>query len=193
MATLSHVLAWRIPGAGEPGGLMSVGSHRVGLNWSDLAAAELLFLILIHFLLSRVTSTMNFAFLALFSYFSLYYYITTFACLNDKLFTIMFFWALYTEWFHLVIYLFLASTVCFWGTAMPNYNLFNSLGLITHHDLFVHPFAGHFDWSQVFFLLSHLWCGWIPVFVNFFRTHRLRVTLLAPRVCLSTALLFSHY
>ena len=33
------VLSWRIPGAGEHGGLMSMGSHRVGHNWSDLAAA----------------------------------------------------------------------------------------------------------------------------------------------------------
>ena len=40
MATQSTVLAWRIPEAGEPGGLMSVGSHRVGHNWSDLAAAH---------------------------------------------------------------------------------------------------------------------------------------------------------
>ena len=39
MATHSSVLAWRIPGAGEPGGLMSMGSHRVGHDWSDLAAA----------------------------------------------------------------------------------------------------------------------------------------------------------
>ena len=30
MATHSSVLAWRIPGMGEPGGLLSVGSHRVG-------------------------------------------------------------------------------------------------------------------------------------------------------------------
>ena len=30
MATHSSVLAWRIPGMGEPGGLPSVGSHRVG-------------------------------------------------------------------------------------------------------------------------------------------------------------------
>ena len=30
---------WRIPGTGEPGGLPSMGSHRVGHNWSDLAAA----------------------------------------------------------------------------------------------------------------------------------------------------------
>ena len=30
MATHSHVLAWRIPGTGEPGGLPSMGSHRVG-------------------------------------------------------------------------------------------------------------------------------------------------------------------
>ena len=35
----SSVLAWRIPGTGEPGGLLSMGSHRVGLNWSDSAAA----------------------------------------------------------------------------------------------------------------------------------------------------------
>ena len=30
MATHSSVLVWRIPGTGEPGGLPSVGSHRVG-------------------------------------------------------------------------------------------------------------------------------------------------------------------
>ena len=40
MATHSIVLAWRIPGTGEPGGLLSMGSHRVGHDWSDLAAAE---------------------------------------------------------------------------------------------------------------------------------------------------------
>jgi len=39
MATLSSTLAWRIPGTGEPGGLPSMGSHRVGHDWSDLAAA----------------------------------------------------------------------------------------------------------------------------------------------------------
>ena len=39
MATHSSVLAWRIPGMGEPGGLLSLGSHRVGHDWSDLAAA----------------------------------------------------------------------------------------------------------------------------------------------------------
>ena len=39
MATHSSVLAGRIPGSGEPGGLPSMGSHRVGHNWSDLAAA----------------------------------------------------------------------------------------------------------------------------------------------------------
>ena len=38
MATHSSVLAWRIPGMGEPGGLCSMGSHRVGHDWSDLAA-----------------------------------------------------------------------------------------------------------------------------------------------------------
>ena len=39
MATHSSVLAWRIPGTGEPSGLLSVGSHRVGHDWSGLAAA----------------------------------------------------------------------------------------------------------------------------------------------------------
>ena len=39
MATHSSVLAWRIPGTREPGGLPSMGSHRVGHDWSDLAAA----------------------------------------------------------------------------------------------------------------------------------------------------------
>ena len=39
MATHSSILAWRIPGMGEPGGLPSMGPHRVGHDWSDLAAA----------------------------------------------------------------------------------------------------------------------------------------------------------
>ena len=40
MATHSSVLAWRIPGKGEPGGLPSTASHRVGHDYSDLAVAE---------------------------------------------------------------------------------------------------------------------------------------------------------
>ena len=39
MATHSSILAWRIPGTGEPGGLPSMGSHRIGHDWSDLAGA----------------------------------------------------------------------------------------------------------------------------------------------------------
>ena len=35
----SGVLVWRIPGTGEPSGLLSMGSHRVGHDRSDLAAA----------------------------------------------------------------------------------------------------------------------------------------------------------
>ena len=41
MATHSSVLAWRIPGTEEPGGLLSMGSHRVRHDWSDLAAVLL--------------------------------------------------------------------------------------------------------------------------------------------------------
>ena len=57
MATHSSVLAWRIPGMGEPGGLLSMGLHRVGHDWSDLAAAakqvffELYLILYINFLL----------------------------------------------------------------------------------------------------------------------------------------------
>ena len=39
MATHSSVLSWRVPGMGEPRGLPSMGSHREGHDWNDLAAA----------------------------------------------------------------------------------------------------------------------------------------------------------
>ena len=39
MATHSSVLAWKIPGTAGPGGLPSMGSHRVRHDWSNLAAA----------------------------------------------------------------------------------------------------------------------------------------------------------
>ena len=39
MAAHSSALAWRIPRKGEPGGLPSMRSHRVGHDWSDLATA----------------------------------------------------------------------------------------------------------------------------------------------------------
>ena len=39
MTTHSSVLAWRIPEMGEPGGLLSMGSHRVRHDWSDLTAS----------------------------------------------------------------------------------------------------------------------------------------------------------
>ena len=41
MATHSSVLAWRIPGTGEPDGLPSMGSHRVGHDWSAATAAAM--------------------------------------------------------------------------------------------------------------------------------------------------------
>ena len=60
MATHSSVLAWRIPGSGEPGGLPSMGSHRVGHDWSDLAAAAAAARMLRHYLpLESVFSTLE--------------------------------------------------------------------------------------------------------------------------------------
>ena len=52
MATHSSVLALRIPGTGEPGGLLSMGSHRVRHDWSDLAAAATQQSMVLHLLLS---------------------------------------------------------------------------------------------------------------------------------------------
>ena len=49
MATHSSVFALRIPGTGEPGGLPTMGSHRVRHDWSNLAAAADVFLELSHF------------------------------------------------------------------------------------------------------------------------------------------------
>ena len=61
MATHSSVLAWRIPGKGEPGGLPSMGLRRVGHDWSGLAAAAavLFFLALLpeFFILGLCTAT----------------------------------------------------------------------------------------------------------------------------------------
>ena len=54
MATHSRVLAWRIPGTGEPSGLPSMGSHRVGHDWSNLAA------VYINYSLSSCMSGMEF-------------------------------------------------------------------------------------------------------------------------------------
>ena len=45
MATHSSVLAWRLPGIEEPGRRQSMGSHRVGHDWSDLAAAAATFVV----------------------------------------------------------------------------------------------------------------------------------------------------
>ena len=45
MSAHSSILAWRIPEMGEPGGLLSLGSHRVGHDCSDLAGAAAAFFI----------------------------------------------------------------------------------------------------------------------------------------------------
>ena len=56
MATHSRVLAWRIPGTGEPGGLPSVGSYRVGHDWSDLVVVEVRSAFYSHVLVSKCNS-----------------------------------------------------------------------------------------------------------------------------------------
>ena len=58
MATHSSVLAWRIPGTGEPGGLPSVGLHRVEHDRSDLAAARTYIKVLFMQLMAPVSEQM---------------------------------------------------------------------------------------------------------------------------------------
>ena len=53
MATHYSVLVWRIPGTAEPGGLLSMGSYRVGHDWSDLAAATVAVCVCINICLYR--------------------------------------------------------------------------------------------------------------------------------------------
>ena len=60
MATHSSVLGWRIPGMGGPDGLPSMGSHRVGHDWSDLAAAAANFSYPLDFSKSWATYTMTY-------------------------------------------------------------------------------------------------------------------------------------
>ena len=59
MATHSSVLAWRIPGMAEPGGLPSMGSHRVGHDWSDLAAAACTSKVMLKILQARLQQYVN--------------------------------------------------------------------------------------------------------------------------------------
>ena len=58
MATHSSVLAWRIPWTEESGGLPSMGSHRVGYNWSDLAAAAVPTIVFLSAFIFRQKSTL---------------------------------------------------------------------------------------------------------------------------------------
>ena len=62
MATHSRVLAWRIPGTGEPGGLPSMGSHRVGHDGRDLTAAAAA---LVYYFLPSYTSRRHYSLLLL--------------------------------------------------------------------------------------------------------------------------------
>ena len=75
MATHSSVLAWRIPGTVEPDGLTSMGSHRVGHDWSNLVAYTILggwLYVLAHYKLSLVKEALKTTF-------------PTFPCYCDKM------------------------------------------------------------------------------------------------------------
>ncbi|CAN0523094.1 unnamed protein product [Rangifer tarandus platyrhynchus] len=58
MVTHSSVLAWRIPGTREPGGLPSMGSHKVGPNRSDLAAAAAMRFFYFNFVLFKFQASL---------------------------------------------------------------------------------------------------------------------------------------
>ena len=83
MATNSSILAWRIPETGEPGGLPSMGLHRVGHDWSDLAAA-LSYVSFLCVLDINFMSDMRFA--NIFSYFigCLFHFVDYFFCCTES-------------------------------------------------------------------------------------------------------------
>ena len=96
MATHSSVLAWRIPGMGEPGGLLSMGSHRVRHDWSDLAAAFIylfpyfflhaLFLLkILDCLFSRESHNLFDSLLVTYNFFHIFIFITIFLLKNFSL------------------------------------------------------------------------------------------------------------
>ena len=60
MATHSSILAWRIPGMAEPGGLLSMGSHRIRHDWSDLAAAAHTNKVMLKILQARLQQYVNY-------------------------------------------------------------------------------------------------------------------------------------
>ena len=92
MATHSSVLAWRIPWKEEPGGLPSVGSHRVGHDWSDLASScrfsNFIVLPLLLFAYSdlnkRALAFLNFCFPTFVCIFSLFCLFLSKSCLHFK-------------------------------------------------------------------------------------------------------------
>ena len=59
MANHSNILAWRIPRTEEPGGLQSMGSHRVGHDWSALACSMQYFVMWIYYMYSSTYPLMD--------------------------------------------------------------------------------------------------------------------------------------
>ena len=103
MATHSSVLAWRIPGTGEPGGLPSMGLHRVGHDWSDLAAAVSVQPILLTYPTSSPVPFGNYKFI--FYVWVYFHSVNKFICI----FFVFFLDSMY-KWFHVVfIFLWLTS------------------------------------------------------------------------------------
>ena len=59
MATHSSVLAWKIPGTGKPGGLLSMGSNRIGHDWSNVAAVAAVLFSMYHLHCLQPFTTIN--------------------------------------------------------------------------------------------------------------------------------------
>ena len=84
VATHCSVLAWRIPGTGEPGGLPSMGLHRVGHDWSDLAAAAVCMLISVSQFFSPPQLLVTIS--SFCTSVTLFYFVNTFICTSFFLF-----------------------------------------------------------------------------------------------------------
>ena len=165
MAPHSSVLAWRIPGTGEPGGLPSMGSHKVGHDCSDLAAAATATLVLaqLTFLIMRPKSLHSFAplFCLLLHNFFFAFAHRNFFILNLILIFIFNYWFLFFLWsmhsslnllfvvFKLLIHVWLFATVwtaanqapLFFTVSMCLFKLFTSIPsvMLSSHFILCHP------------------------------------------------------
>ena len=141
MATHSSVLAWRIPGTGAPGGLPSMGSHRVGHNWSDLAAVPVY--------IYQIHSSIHFTPFP--PWYICFLHIWLYICFTNRFMSIVFLDSSY-KWYYIFVSLFLTY---FTGWESPGLSM--SLQMVQFCSF---SWLGNIHFVQVPHLLYPFLCWW---------------------------------